>query len=69
MSKPSSGGQSEYVPILAQAACAIGVAAVFMETHDNPKIAPSDGPTMIPLAKLKSVISRLKKIDTVVKNF
>ncbi len=65
----SSGGQSEYVPILAQAACAVGVAAVFMETHDNPKNAPSDGPNMISLAKLRSVISRLKKIDTVVKNF
>ncbi|MEE2773681.1 MAG: 3-deoxy-8-phosphooctulonate synthase [Pseudomonadota bacterium] len=64
-----SSGQSKYVPILAQAACAVGIAAVFLETHDNPKNAPSDGPNMIPLNKLRPLISKLRKIDHIVKNF
>ena len=47
----------------------VGIAAVFLETHDNPKNAPSDGPNMIPLNKLRPLISKLRKIDHVVKNF
>ena len=50
----TSGGQREYVPVLARAAVAVGVAAVFIETHEQPDRAPSDGPNMVPLARWRS---------------
>ena len=55
----ASGGQREYAPILAQAAVALGVAAVFMETHPDPDIALSDGATMIPISQLSEALDRL----------
>ena len=53
-----SGGQREFVPVLARAAVAVGVAAVFMETHQDPDHAPSDGPNMLPLGELESLVRR-----------
>jgi len=52
----SSGGQREFVPVLARAAVAVGVAAVFMETHQDPDSAPSDGPNMVPLSEMKTLL-------------
>ncbi|KPF82822.1 2-dehydro-3-deoxyphosphooctonate aldolase [alpha proteobacterium AAP38] len=63
----SSGGQREFVPVLARAAIAIGVAAVFMETHENPDCAPSDGPNMVPLDQMEGVLSTLLAFDRVAK--
>ena len=63
----SSGGQREFAPILARAALAVGVAAVFMETHQDPDRAPSDGPNMIPLREMHAVLSRLKAFDALAK--
>lgn len=63
----SSGGQREFVPVLARAAIAIGVAAVFMETHENPDCAPSDGPNMVPLHQMEGVLSTLLALDRVAK--
>jgi 2-dehydro-3-deoxyphosphooctonate aldolase (KDO 8-P synthase) len=63
----SSGGQREFVPVLSRAAVAVGVAGVFIETHDNPDIAPSDGPNMVPLAELGTLLTSLKAIDALVK--
>lgn len=63
----SSGGQREYVPILARAAVAVGIAGIFMETHPEPDKALSDGPNAWPLAKMESLLSQLKEIDAVVK--
>jgi len=63
-----SGGQREFVEYLARAAVAVGVAAVFMETHPDPDNAPSDGPNMVPLSKMKSLLSQLVAIDKLVKN-
>jgi len=63
----SSGGQREFAPILARAALAVGVAAVFIETHQDPDRAPSDGPNMIPLREMHAVLSRLKAFDTLAK--
>ncbi|GGF83094.1 2-dehydro-3-deoxyphosphooctonate aldolase [Azorhizobium oxalatiphilum] len=63
----SSGGQREFVPVLARAAVAIGVAAVFIETHPDPDNAPSDGPNMVPLRDLEKLIALLQEIDTVAK--
>ena len=59
----SSGGQREFAPVLARAALAVGVAAVFIETHPDPDHAPSDGPNMIPLRQMPALISRLKRFD------
>ncbi|MFW7266702.1 3-deoxy-8-phosphooctulonate synthase [Gluconacetobacter sp. Hr-1-5] len=64
----SSGGQREYAPILARAALAIGVAAVFIETHQDPDRAPSDGPNMIPIGEMKPLIERLASYDRLTKN-
>ncbi len=64
----SSGGQREFVPVLARAAVAVGVAAVFMETHEDPDNAPSDGPNMVPLDELPSVLNRLVAIDALTKD-
>ena len=62
-----SGGQREFVPVLARAAVASGVAGVFMETHPDPERALSDGPNAWPLARMKALLATLKAIDTVVK--
>ena len=63
----SSGGQREFVPPLARAAVAVGCAAVFIETHDEPDNAPSDGPNMVPIDQLGNLLSTLRRIDDVVK--
>jgi 2-dehydro-3-deoxyphosphooctonate aldolase (KDO 8-P synthase) len=63
----ASGGQREYVPVLARAAVAVGVAAVFMETHQDPDNAPSDGPNMIPLKALPDLLATLTAIDRIAK--
>ena len=63
-----SGGQREFVEYLARAAVAVGVAAVFMETHQDPDNAPSDGPNMVPLSKMPNLLNQLVEIDKLVKN-
>jgi len=63
----SSGGQREFAPVLARAALAVGCASVFIETHDNPDSAPSDGPNMIPLEEMPAMLSRLKAFDDLAK--
>ena len=63
-----SGGQREFVPYLSRAAIAVGVGAVFMETHEDPDNAPSDGPNMVPLNQIKSLLKQLVSIDTLIKN-
>lgn len=63
----ASGGQREFVETLATAAVAVGVAAVFMETHQDPDKAPSDGPCMVRLDNLKKLLLKLKKIDEIAK--
>ena len=64
-----SGGQREFVEHLARAAIAVGVAAVFMETHPDPDNAPSDGPNMVPLSKMPDLLNQLVKIDKLVKEW
>src|SRR5204863_6055826 len=59
----TSGGQREFVPVLARAAVAIGVAAVFMETHPDPDNAPSDGPNMVPLREFEPLVADLLAFD------
>src|SRR5688572_23380750 len=63
----SSGGQREFVPVLARAAVATGVAGVFMETHPDPAKALSDGPNAWPLARMRELLATLKEIDSLVK--
>ncbi len=63
----TSGGQREFVPVLARAAVAIGVAAVFMETHQDPDSAPSDGPNMVPLKELPALVETLQELDRIAK--
>ena len=63
----TSGGQREFVPVLARAAVAVGVAAVFMETHPDPDKAPSDGPNMVPMADLPALMEGLLEFDRVAK--
>ena len=63
-----SGGQREFVEYLARAAVAVGVAAVFMETHPDPDNAPSDGPNMVPLSKMPNLLKQLVQIDKLIKN-
>lgn len=63
----TSGGQREFVPVLARAAVAVGVSSVFIETHENPDNAPSDGPNMVPLNDLKDLLSTLLEIDALIK--
>jgi len=63
----ASGGQREFVPVLARAAVAIGVAAVFIETHQDPDKAPSDGPNMVPLDQLEDLIKKLMAFDRIAK--
>ncbi len=62
-----SGGQREFVPYLARAAIAVGVGAIFIETHEDPNNAPSDGPNMVPLSELKSLLKKLNEIDNLIK--
>ncbi len=59
----TSGGQREFIPVLARAACAVGVDAVFIETHEDPDTAPSDGPNMVPLAQLDALIAHIAAFD------
>ena len=63
-----SGGQREFVEYLARAAVAVGVAAIFMETHPDPDNAPSDGPTMVPLMKMPNLLKKLLEIDKLIKD-
>jgi 2-dehydro-3-deoxyphosphooctonate aldolase (KDO 8-P synthase) len=63
----SSGGQREFVPVLARAAVAVGIAGLFMETHPNPAEAKSDGPNAVPLARIKELLATLIDLDRVVK--
>jgi 2-dehydro-3-deoxyphosphooctonate aldolase (KDO 8-P synthase) len=63
----TSGGQREFVPVLARAAIAVGVAAVFMETHQDPDKAPSDGPNMVPLGEMEAILAELKEYDAIAK--
>ncbi|MBO9428594.1 3-deoxy-8-phosphooctulonate synthase [Sulfitobacter sp. R18_1] len=64
----TSGGQREFVPVLARAATAVGVGALFIEAHEDPDNAPSDGPNMVPLNELEALLSNLQSIDNVVKS-
>ena len=64
-----SGGDRRFVPTLAKAAVSAGIAGVFMETHDNPDEAPSDGPNMVNIKDLKSLITKLLEIDNIVKEY
>lgn len=64
----TSGGQAEYAPVLSRAAVAVGVAALFIETHDNPAVALSDGPNMIPLHEMKRVLTELQAYDKITKS-
>lgn len=63
----SSGGQREFVPVLARAAVAVGVAGIFMETHPNPAQALSDGPNAVPLGRMKELLTTLVELDHLVK--
>jgi 2-dehydro-3-deoxyphosphooctonate aldolase (KDO 8-P synthase) len=63
----TSGGQREFVPVLARAAVAVGVAAVFLETHENPNSAPSDGPNMVLLSEFKALAETLMAFDALSK--
>ncbi len=63
----ASGGQREFAPVLARAAVAVGVAAVFIETHEDPDRAPSDGPNMVPLAEMDALVGRLAAFDRLAK--
>lgn len=63
----SSGGEREYVPVLARAAVAVGVAGIFIETHQDPDRAPSDGPNMLPLKEMEPLLRRLIEFDRLAK--
>jgi 2-dehydro-3-deoxyphosphooctonate aldolase (KDO 8-P synthase) len=63
----TSGGQREFVPVLARAAVAVGVAAVFMETHPDPDNAPSDGPNMVPMSQFEGLMAELLEFDALAK--
>jgi 2-dehydro-3-deoxyphosphooctonate aldolase (KDO 8-P synthase) len=64
----ASGGEREFVPVLARAAVAVGVAGVFIETHQDPDKAPSDGPNMVPLSEMEGLLRRLMAYDALSKN-
>ena len=64
----STGGDRKMVPVLARAAVAVGVAGLFIETHEDPDRAPSDGPNMVPLDQLENLIAGLQRIDVVAKD-
>jgi 2-dehydro-3-deoxyphosphooctonate aldolase (KDO 8-P synthase) len=63
----SSGGEREFVPVLARAAIAVGVAGVFIETHQDPDRAPSDGPNMVPLREMEPLLRTLMAFDKLAK--
>ncbi|WP_276199558.1 3-deoxy-8-phosphooctulonate synthase [Chelatococcus sp. XZ-Ab1] len=63
----SSGGQREFVPVLARAAVAVGVAGLFIESHEDPDRAPSDGPNMVPLKEMEGLLAELKAFDVLAK--
>ena len=63
----ASGGEREFVPVLARAAVAVGVAGVFIETHQDPDRAPSDGPNMLPLKEMEPLLERLMEFDALAK--
>ena len=63
----TSGGQREFAPVLARAAVAVGVSALFIETHEDPDNAPSDGPNMIPIEEMKALIGNLARYDSISK--
>jgi 2-dehydro-3-deoxyphosphooctonate aldolase (KDO 8-P synthase) len=63
----SSGGEREFVPVLARAAVAVGVAGIFIETHQDPDRAPSDGPNMLPLKEMEPLLERLMEFDALAK--
>ena len=63
-----SGGQREFVEYLSRAAIAVGVGAIFMETHEDPDNAPSDGPNMVPLSLMPSLLKKLIAIDKLIKD-
>jgi 2-dehydro-3-deoxyphosphooctonate aldolase (KDO 8-P synthase) len=65
---PSSGGEREFVPVLARAAVAVGVAGVFIETHQDPDKAPSDGPNMMPLKEMDGLLRTLMELDRLAKH-
>ena len=64
----TSGGQREFAPVLARAACAVGIAALFIETHQDPDTAPSDGPNMIPIDQIGNLIKELRGFDALRKS-
>jgi 2-dehydro-3-deoxyphosphooctonate aldolase (KDO 8-P synthase) len=64
----ASGGERRYIPALARAAVAVGIDALFMEVHENPDCAPSDGPNSLPLGELEELLKRVKEIDALLKN-
>lgn len=64
----SSGGQREFAPVMARAAVSLGIAAVFIETHETPDTAPSDGPNMIPLDQMEALIMGLMRFDRLAKS-
>ncbi|MCA1775220.1 MAG: 3-deoxy-8-phosphooctulonate synthase [Loktanella sp.] len=64
----SSGGQREFAPVMARAAVSLGIAAVFIETHEDPDNAPSDGPNMIPLDRMEALVSSLMAFDRMAKD-
>jgi 2-dehydro-3-deoxyphosphooctonate aldolase (KDO 8-P synthase) len=64
----TSGGQREFAPVLARAAVAVGVSALFIETHQDPDRAPSDGPNMIPLDRMGALIAQLRALDDLTKS-
>ncbi|WP_114964775.1 3-deoxy-8-phosphooctulonate synthase [Alkalilacustris brevis] len=65
----ASGGQREFAPVLARAACAVGVAGLFIETHEDPDRAPSDGPNMIPVDELARLVAELRAFDDLARRF
>jgi 2-dehydro-3-deoxyphosphooctonate aldolase (KDO 8-P synthase) len=65
----TSGGEREFVPVLARAAVAVGIAGVFIETHQDPDRAPSDGPNMIPIKELEPLLQSLIQFDALAKKF
>jgi 2-dehydro-3-deoxyphosphooctonate aldolase (KDO 8-P synthase) len=64
----ASGGQREFVPVLARAAVAVGIAGIFLETHPDPEKALSDGPNSWPLAQMQALLATLKEFDRVAKS-
>ena len=64
----TSGGQRKFVPVLARAAVAVGVAGLFVETHQDPEKAPSDGPNMVPLDQMRGMLEQMIALDSVIKN-